>query len=86
LRAADCVTDHCLVVAKVKERLAVSKQTHRVCMERFNLQKFNKVDGKEQYYVETTNSSQLRRTNAEVDNNKAWETSKREYQNFSQRA
>ncbi|PNF30214.1 hypothetical protein B7P43_G02597 [Cryptotermes secundus] len=37
-RAADCDTDHYLVVAKVRERLAVSKQTtHRVHMERFNL-------------------------------------------------
>jgi hypothetical protein len=34
-RAADCDTDHYLVVAKVRERLAVSKQTtHRVHMER----------------------------------------------------
>jgi hypothetical protein len=39
-RAADCDTDHYLVVAKVKERLAVSKQTmHRLYMERFNLMK-----------------------------------------------
>jgi hypothetical protein len=30
-RAADCDIDHCLVVAKVRERLAVSKQkTQRV--------------------------------------------------------
>jgi hypothetical protein len=25
-RGADCYTDHCLVVAEVRERLAVSKQ------------------------------------------------------------
>jgi hypothetical protein len=37
-RAADCDTDHYLVVAEIRERLAVSKQTtHRVHMERFNL-------------------------------------------------
>ncbi|PNF40100.1 hypothetical protein B7P43_G10719 [Cryptotermes secundus] len=48
-RAADCVTDHYLVVAKVRERLAESKQTpHRVHMERFNLKKLNEVEGKEQ--------------------------------------
>jgi hypothetical protein len=48
-RAADCDTDHCLVVAKVRERLAVSKKTaHRVHMKRFNLNKLNKVEGKEQ--------------------------------------
>jgi hypothetical protein len=39
-RAADCDTGHCLVVAKVGERLAVSKQTmHRFHTERFNLKK-----------------------------------------------
>jgi hypothetical protein len=51
-RAADCGTDHYLVVAKIRERLAVSKQTaHRVYMERFNLKKLNEVEGKEQYCV-----------------------------------
>jgi hypothetical protein len=41
-RAADCNTDHYLVVAKVRERLAVSKRTtHRVHMERFSLKKLN---------------------------------------------
>jgi hypothetical protein len=52
-RAADCDTDHYLVVAKVRERLAVSKQTrHRFHMERFSLKKLNKVEGKEKYWVE----------------------------------
>jgi hypothetical protein len=37
-------------VAKVGERLAVSKRkTHRVHMERFNLKKLSKVEGKERY-------------------------------------
>jgi hypothetical protein len=40
-------------VAKVSERLAVSKQTTLwFHMERFNLKKLNKVEGKEQYRVE----------------------------------
>jgi hypothetical protein len=44
------------VVAKVRERLAVSKQTrHRIHMKRFNLMKLNKVEGKEQYCVEISN-------------------------------
>jgi hypothetical protein len=35
-----------LVVVKVTERLAVSKQTtHRVLMEKFNLKKLNEVGG-----------------------------------------
>jgi hypothetical protein len=41
------------VVAKVRERLAASKQTtHGVHMDRSNLNKLNEVDGKEQYHVE----------------------------------
>jgi hypothetical protein len=48
-RATDCDTGHYLVVAKVRERLAVNKhKTYRVHMERFNLKKLNKVEGKEQ--------------------------------------
>jgi hypothetical protein len=48
-RVADCDTDHYLVVAKVRERLAVSKRTrHRVHMKRFNLKKLNKVEDKGQ--------------------------------------
>jgi hypothetical protein len=43
-RAADCDTEHYLVVVKVRERLAVNKQTsHRFHMERFNLKKVNEV-------------------------------------------
>jgi hypothetical protein len=41
-----------LVVAKISERLAVSKQTtDKVHMERFNLKKSKEVKGKEQYRV-----------------------------------
>jgi hypothetical protein len=43
-RAADCDTDHYLVVAKVREQLAVNKQrSHRFHMERLNLKKVNEV-------------------------------------------
>jgi hypothetical protein len=45
-----------VVVAKLRERLAVSKQTMPdVNMERFNLKKLNEVDGKEQYHFEISN-------------------------------
>jgi hypothetical protein len=40
-------TDHYLVVANVRERLAVNKQRpHRFHMERFKLKKFNEEEGK----------------------------------------
>jgi hypothetical protein len=47
-RGADCDTDQYLVVAKIRERLAVSKQTmHKFHTERFNLKKLNEVEDKE---------------------------------------
>jgi hypothetical protein len=55
-RAGDCVIDHYLVVAKVRRRLAVSKQTtHRVHLERFHPNKIKEVEGREQYCVEISN-------------------------------
>jgi hypothetical protein len=46
--AADCDTEHFLAVAKVRERLAVNKQTtHGVHMERYNLKKLKEVEVKE---------------------------------------
>jgi hypothetical protein len=48
--AADCDTDHYLVVAIVRKRLAVNKQrSHRFHMERFNLKNLNEVEGKERH-------------------------------------
>jgi hypothetical protein len=53
LRAAVCDNEHYLVVAKVSERLAVNKQrSYRFHMERFNLKKFNAVEGKEKFRVQ----------------------------------
>jgi hypothetical protein len=44
------------VVAKVRERLAVNKQSsHRFYVERFNMKKLNEVEDKEQFYVEISN-------------------------------
>jgi hypothetical protein len=73
IRAADCDTDHYLVVAKVRERLAVSKQTmRRVQMESFSLMKLNEVEGKEQYCVEVSNRfTVLENSDAEVDISRA---------------
>jgi hypothetical protein len=51
-READCDTDHYLAVAKVRERLAVSKRAaEKIDMERFNVKKLNEWDVKEQYHV-----------------------------------
>jgi hypothetical protein len=63
------------VVAKVRERLAVSKQTtHRGRMERLNLKKLNQVEGKEQYRVEISNRfAALENLDNELDINRAWE-------------
>jgi hypothetical protein len=52
-RAVDCGTDHHLVVAKVRERLAINKQ--RFHRNTFNLKKLNKVEGKEKYHIEVSN-------------------------------
>jgi hypothetical protein len=51
-REANCNTDHYLVVEKVRERLAVSKQTtQQFDMERFKLNKLDEIEGKEKYWV-----------------------------------
>ena len=55
-RGADCDTDHYLVIAKVRERLAVCKQTaQRFDRQRFNLRKLNDPEVREQYQIEITN-------------------------------
>jgi uncharacterized FlaG/YvyC family protein len=63
------------VVAKVRERLAVSKQkTRQVHTERFNLKKLNEVEGKEQYHVEISNRFASLENLDEVDINRVWES------------
>jgi hypothetical protein len=75
-RAADCDSDHYLVVAKVRETLAVNKQIScRFHMERFNLKKLNEVEGKGQFSVEASNRfADLKVLDAEMEINSAWET------------
>jgi hypothetical protein len=68
--------DHYLVVANIRERIAVSKQgSHKFYMERFNLKKLNEVEGKEKYRAEIANRfAVLEDLNAEVEINTVWET------------
>jgi hypothetical protein len=51
-RRADCDTDHYPVVAKVRKRLAVSKQAaQKFDVERFNLRKLNELEVRKQYQI-----------------------------------
>ena len=55
-RGADCDTYHYLVVAKVRERLAVRKQAaQKFDGGRFNLRKLNDPEVRKQYQIEITN-------------------------------
>ncbi|PNF42182.1 hypothetical protein B7P43_G07312, partial [Cryptotermes secundus] len=74
LRAADCDTDHYLLVATVREKLAVRKQTlHRFHMKRLNLKILNEVDGKELYHVEISyRFAALGNLDTEVDINRSY--------------
>jgi hypothetical protein len=59
-RAAEYETGNYLVVAKIRERLAVNKQSSRTFhMERFSLKKLNKVEGNEKYHVEVSSRLKL---------------------------
>jgi hypothetical protein len=52
-RGADCDTDHCLVVARVRERLAVSEQAaQKFDAERFNLRKLYELEVRKQYQID----------------------------------
>ena len=73
------VPDHYLVVAKLRERLAVCKQAaQKVEGERFNLRKLRELEVKEKYQIEITNRfAALENLNVDEDVNRVWENIKR---------
>jgi hypothetical protein len=64
--------NHYMVVVKVRERLAVCKQTtYRFHMKRFSLKKLNELESKDQHHVEISNRfSALVNLDADVDINR----------------
>jgi len=77
-RRADCDTDHYLVVAKVRERLAVRKQgAQKSDGGRFNLRKLNDLEVRKQYQIEITNRfGALENVREDEDINRTWESIK----------
>jgi hypothetical protein len=74
-RGDDCATDHYLVVAEVRERLAVSKRAaQKIDTERFNVKKLNDGDVKEQYQGTIRNNfAALENLEDSGDINRAWD-------------
>ena len=77
-RGADCGTDHYLVVATFRERLAVSKQTaQNFGGEIFSLRKLNELEARKQYQIEITNMfTALGILRDDEDINTVWENIK----------
>jgi len=74
-RGADCDTDHYLLVAKVRERLAVRKQVaQKFDRRRFNLRTLNDPEVRKQYQIEITNRlAALENVSEDEDIDRAWE-------------
>jgi len=77
-RGAYCDTNHYLVIAKVRERLAVCKQAaQRFDRQRFNLRRLNEPEVREQYQIEIKNRfAALENSNGDEDENRTWENIK----------
>ena len=81
-RGADCNTDHYLVIAKVRGRLAVGKQaTQRFGRQRFNWRKLNEPEVRKHYQIEVTNRfAAVENLNDDEDVNRTWEIIKENIQ------
>ena len=77
-RGADCDADNYLVIAKVRERLAVSKQAaQKLDGERCNLRNLKVLKVRKQYRIEKTNKcAALENLSDNEDINRAWENIK----------
>jgi hypothetical protein len=78
VRGAECDTDPYLVVANVRERLAISKQAaQKFDGERFNLGKLNEIEVRKQYQIETSHRfAALENFGDSQDINRDWENIK----------
>ena len=81
-RRADCDTDHYLIFAKVRVRLAVGKQdAQRLDRQRFNLSKLNDLEVRKEYQIDITNRfPSLENLNEDEDVNRTWEKIKENIQ------
>jgi hypothetical protein len=77
-RGANCDTGHYLVVAKVRERLARSKQAARSFEgESLNLRKLNELEVRKQYQIEISKRfAALENLSDSVDINRDWDNIK----------
>jgi hypothetical protein len=75
-RGADCNTNHYLVVAKLRERISISKRARQYFdLERFDLKKLDVINVKEKYQVEISNRfAALESLDKNFDINNAWES------------
>jgi hypothetical protein len=75
-RGADCDTGNYLVVAKLRERISVSKRARQEFdVETFDLKKLHDVEVKEKYQVDISNRfAVLESLDESFDINNAWES------------